>query len=120
MRLLHKLDLIAASVLVAGACLVLVGCTTTGSAPSPTEVLYAASATLDQAEVAATVYAKSPVADAAVVAQIKAYDNTAYNAIHPLVDQVSAGQSVVTAIEADAAQAAVSELTNLLAAKGIK
>lgn len=92
----------------------------TASAPSPEATLYAASATLDQTEVAATAYAKSPVADKAVVTKIKSLDNAAYNALHPLVEQARAGQSVVTAIEADAAQAAVGALSNLLISKGIK
>lgn len=89
------------------------------SGPSPTEILYAASATLDQTEVAATAYAKSPIADKAVVAQIKALDNTAYNALHPLVDTAASGGSVVTTAEAEAAQAATSALVSYLSSKGI-
>src|SRR5258706_7768701 len=100
--------------------LALSSCSTSQTAPSPAEILFAASATLDQAEVAATTYAKSPVADRAVVTQIKAYDNTAYNAIHPLVEQARAGQSVVTLAEADAAQYAVSALSTYLATQGVK
>jgi len=102
------------------ACALLAGCASNGSGPSPTEILYAASAALDQTEVAATVYITSPIADPAIKAQIKAYDNTAYSAIHPLVEQAGAGQSVVTAIEAQAAQAAVSQLSSYLISKGIK
>lgn len=96
------------------------GCGGNVSAPSPAATLYAASATLDQTEVAATAYAKSPVADKAVVAEIKSLDNTAYNALHPFVEQARAGTSVVTAIEADAAQAAVSALSGYLLAHGVK
>lgn len=101
-------------------CTTLTGCAGTISGPSPTEILYAASATLDQTEVAATAYAKSPIADPAVVAQIKALDNTAYNAIHPLVDTATSGGSVVTAAEAEAAQAAISALASYLTAHGVK
>lgn len=115
----HKLTIAGALLgLLAG--LALSGCSGTSSAPSPTEILYAASATLDQTEVVATAYAKSPVADRAVVTEIKSLDNTAYLALHPLVDQASAGTSVVTALEADAAQAAVAALESYLASKGIK
>lgn len=101
------------------ACILIAGCSTTASAPSPDTVFYAASATLNEAEIIATVYATSPGADPTVKAQIKAYDQTAYSAIHPLMEQVQAGQSVLTAAEADAAQSAVTALSTYLTAKGI-
>lgn len=105
-------------VIIAGA-LLLAGCAGT-STPSPADIAFAASASLDQAEVLALAYAKSPVADPAVVAKIKALDNTAYNAIHPLVDTAKSGGSVVTAAEAEAAQAALGALTSYLVSNGVK
>lgn len=116
MRYVHHLA--AAAMIVYGAC-VLAGCSTTGSAPTPTEAFYAASATLNEAEIIATIYVQSPGADPEIKAAIKAYDNTAYSAIHPLMEQVQAGQSVLTAAEADAAQTAVTALSTYLTAKGV-
>jgi hypothetical protein len=117
MRYVHHLA--AAAMIVYGAC-VLAGCSSTASAPSPAEILYAAAATLDQTEVAATIYVKSPIADKAVVTEIKSLDNTAYTALHPLVDQVAAGTSVLTASQADMAQAAVAALGDYLTSHGVK
>jgi hypothetical protein len=98
----------------------LTGCAGTPSSTSPGAVLYAASATLSQAEAAATIYAHSPVADVAVVARIKALDNTAYAAINPVIDAAASGQSPITQAEADAGQAALKALTDYLDSQGVK
>lgn len=116
MRYVHHIA--AAAMIIYGAC-VLAGCTLSASAPTPTEAFYAASATLNEAEIIATIYVQSAGADPEIKAAIKAYDQTAYSAIHPLMEQVQAGQSVLTAAEADAAQAAVSALSTYLTAQRI-
>jgi hypothetical protein len=93
---------------------------TASSDPSPSAIVYAAAASLNQAEVLATAYVKSPVADPAVVQQLKALDNTAYAAIHPAIAAAEAGVSPITQIEAAAAQAALKALTDYLTAQGLQ
>ena len=89
----------------------LAGCT----ASSPAQSIYATAALYDQAEVAAIAYAKSPDADPAVVAELKRLDNEAYLAIKPPIAAAAAGGSPVTAVESEAAPAALSAFTNYLA-----
>lgn len=97
------------------AALSLAGCS---NSAAPAQALFASAATLDQLEVAATAYVKSPVADPAVVAKLKSLDNIAYGQIHPLVDQAKSGANVVTAVEAQAAADAVNALSQYLVSVG--
>jgi PKD repeat protein len=94
--------------------------TTTSTTPSPAQTVFTAASALSAAELAASAYESLPTANAAVKAQIKAYDNTAYNIVQPLVAAAASGQSVVTAAEAEAAQAAVTTLTNYETSNGVK
>jgi hypothetical protein len=86
---------------------------------TPAEVVYAAAASLSQAEVLAKAYMQSSIADPAVVAEIKTLDNAAYNAIQPVLDDAAAGKSVISAVEASAATAALNALTSYLATNSI-
>ncbi len=96
----------------------LAGCGTT-SGPSPAALLYATSAGLDQAEVGATAYLTSPLADPATKTEIKHLDNIACGAVHPVLDAATRGGSPVTAAEAQAAQAALGAFTDYLVSKGV-
>jgi hypothetical protein len=86
---------------------------------TPAEVVYAAAASLSQAEVLAKAYMQSSIADPAVVAEIKTLDNAAYSAIQPVLDDAAAGKSVISAVEASAATAALNALTSYLATNSI-
>lgn len=97
-------------------CLALGACS---ASPTPATALYATAATLDQAEVLATAYVQSPAADPTVVAQIKQLDNVAYAAAHPVTSAAAAGGSPMTAAQAEAAQAALTALTNYLTSNGV-
>lgn len=91
----------------------------TAASNTPAEVVYAAAASLSQAEVLAKAYMQSSIADPAVVAEIKTLDNAAYNAIQPVLDDAAAGKSVISAVEASAATAALNALTSYLATNSI-
>lgn len=102
------------------AVLALSGCgTTLTTTSSATKTLFAASTALDQAEVIATAYAKSPIADPSVVAEIKVLDNNAYTVLHPLVDEVAAGQLTASQLQANTAQTIVFAFADYLVQKGI-
>jgi hypothetical protein len=97
--------------------LALAGC---ANKPTPAQIVFAASSTLSGAEIVASGYESNPAASPAVTAKIKALDATAYSIVQPLVAQAAMGANVVTALQADAAQAAVAALTTYEAQNGVK
>jgi hypothetical protein len=85
----------------------LAGCTS----KAPLQSLYALDSAYIGAANAERAYADSPIADPAVVAQMKAYDNAAYSALKPLTDAASVPGASVDSVGLAVASAAVSQLT---------
>jgi hypothetical protein len=94
---------------IAALALGLIGCTSTAPQTTVANGIAGAEQLLTQAEIAATVYEKSSVADADTVAKIKAADTTAYNA----VKAAEAGQGTL-----DAALSALADLVKATPVKG--
>ena len=95
---------------------------------TPAQAVFTADSTLAGAEILAGNYKALPLCGAgaptacaspAVVVQIMAIDTQANTVMGPLVTAAQNG-TVITTVEADAAQAAVAALTNYLTSQGIK
>lgn len=122
-----------------GAALALTGCnpasTTTPvtTASTANQAVFVAAGALSAAEQVAAGYEALPAclpgigltcpamtSNPNTVALIKHYDAQAFNALQPLIATAQAGGSTVDAIQLEAAQAAVTALTNYLVSQGVK
>jgi len=84
------------------------------------QTLYASQATLTASETVAKQYVEGSFGkpDAVVASDIKAYDAKAYNALHPLVLDAQAGESVTT-MAVTTAQSYVSDFYGYLTAHNV-
>ena len=114
---MRRLILTASALVLASAAMILTGCQNTAA---PSDIVFAAAASLNQAEVLATAYVKSPVADPAVVAEIKKVDGQAFAIINPLEQAALANPGSITNANAAIAQTALADFTGILQSKGIK
>ena len=105
-------------ILILGAALALAGCA--GQALTTNSALYAVTSAYAAADLVASGYVSLPSADPSIKADIKRLDEQAYNAVQPVAAAEAAGGSGVTVAEMEAAQAAVTALTNYMTQHGVK
>lgn len=107
--LLHKLT--AAAILLAATAIV-PACSTTDAR----QTVFALDSTYAAAATAEAGYCKLPVADASVCAQMKQYDNEAYNALSPLTVAASQPGATIDSVALTAAEIAVTKFASLATA----
>lgn len=113
MALLNKLS---AAAIILAATAVVPAC----SSPSSLQALYALDSTYAAAATAEANYAKSSIADPAVVAQMKDYDNKAYAALAPLTTAASQPGATVDSVALAAAEAAVTQFASFATSHTVK